>query len=293
MTRLILIAGLLLSLVFTANADRRRALLANRTQAAAAVAYPLEQTATNAYAAYSFGRKLTNAWGSALALVVRSSDGATNYVVTGSSSEISSLVSWVGSGDAYVTNLFDQTGNSRTLLQGNTNLCPKVVTNGVAVTENGILVADFARGKYLSTAALSPSLPLSYLIGVNNDSRTSGDVIFSGNSGTRTAIKQGATAVYGADSGGTPIASTDALTLDIWQAVTVVFTSGDDSLQIDAGKPVTGAAGNNSATALLLGFPTSGADMLVSDVYVWNANMPDAAGTGPVRTNMVNAYRFP
>jgi hypothetical protein len=261
--------------------------------ATANIAYPLEQTATNAYAAYSFGRKLTNAWGSALALVVRSSDGATNYVVTGSSSEISSLVSWVGSGDAYVTNLFDQTGNSRTLLQGNTNLCPKVVTNGVAVTENGILVADFARGKYLSTAALSPSLPLSYLIGVNNDARTSGDVIFSGNSGTRTAIKQGATAVYGADSGGTPIASTDALTLDIWQAVTVVFTSGDDSLQIDAGTPVTGAAGNNSATALLLGFPTSGADMLVSDVYVWNANMPDAAGTGPVRTNMVNAYSFP
>jgi hypothetical protein len=261
--------------------------------AISSIAYPLEQTATNAYAAYSFGRKLTNAWTSALHLMVRSSDGATNYFVTGDAAEIAALETWSGGGDVYTTNIFEQTGNGRTLAQGDTNLCPKVVTNGVAVTQNGHLVGDFDRGDYIRVTGIAPSLPFTFIVGVNNDTRTGNDVIFSGSTATRTAIKQGATSVYRIDSGGAAVDSTDALTLDTWQAVTAIFATGTDSLQVGAGTPVTGAAGDNTPTGLSIGIPTTGANQLISDIFVWNAAMPDADGAGPVRTNMVNFYAFP
>lgn len=288
----ILLLILLTALTAQAQLDFKK-LMQRRQAVAEVVDYPLDDTATNAYAAWSVGRTLTNAWTSALALVVRSSDGATNYVVTGSSSEISSLVSWAGSGDAYVTNLFDQTGNGRHMVQGNTNLCPRIITNGVAVAKNSKLVMRFGRNNYLFTASLSPSLPLSYLLCLHNVARTSGDVVFCGNSSTRTAIKQGSTAVYSVDSGGTPVTSSDALTVGQWESATAVFATGNDSIQVNGGSQASGAAGDNSATALVIGFPGTGADMMVSDFYVWNALMPDPAGTGPVRTNTATFYSFP
>lgn len=284
----ILLALLLSASSLFAQADYSTLLLLNQPTTAV-LDYPLDDTATNAYAAWSSGRVLSNAWTGSIWLAVRSSDGATNYF-TGANK--STLDSWAGSDDVYLTNWFDQTGNGRTLLQGNTNLCPRVYTNGVAVTKNGYFSALFDRGDYMSTAALAPSLPISYLVGVNNDARTSGDVIFSGNSATRTALKQGATAVYRIDAG-SALDSADALTLDQWESVTAVFTSANDSVQVNAGTPTTGTAGNTSATALLVGFPTTGADMALTEVFVWNALMPDADGTGPVRTNMVNFYSFP
>lgn len=287
----ILYALLMTASSLFAQADYSTLLLLNQT--ATSYSYPLNQTDTNAYAAWSAGRPLTNGYTAAMGLVVRSSDGTTNYITWGgTSANISALESFSAGGDVYLTNLFGQVGASRNAVQGNTNLCPRVVTNGVAVTANGQLAMLFGRNNYLTTAALSPALPISYIVGVYNRSRTSGDVIFSGNSGTRTALKQGATAVYRIDSGAA-LDSSDALTTGQWDAITAVFTSGNDSVQVDSGTPTSGSAGNTAPTAFVIGFPTTGADMIVTDIYVWNALMPDAAGTGPVRTNMATFYAFP
>jgi len=286
---------LILLTALTCEAQLNWKPIINRRQAVSggATLLPLEELSTAGYAAWSVGRKLTNAWAGSLALVVRSSDKATNYLVSsGTGNNISTIITWAGTDNVYVTNLFDQTGNGRTMVQGDTNLCPLIITNGVAITKNSKTVMRFRDDDYLFTAALAPSLPLTYIVPVYNDSRTAGDVIFSGNSTARTAIKQGSTAVYNFDSGGASFDSADALTLDQWDVVTATFATGTDSGQINAGTATTGAAGDNSATAFLLGYPAAAADMQLSDLFVFNASLTGAE-SGAVRTNVVNFYALP
>lgn len=293
MKRILLISALLLAVIFTVSADRRRLLGARNVAAGAATLLPLEELTTASYASWGVGRKLTNAYAGSLALVVRSSDKATNYLVSsGTGNNISDILTWAGSDNVYVTNLFDQTGNGRHLVQGDTNLCPLIVTNGVAITKNSKTVMRFRDDDYLITSALSPILPLTFVVPVYNDSRTAGDVIFSGNSSVRTAIKQGATAVYNIDSGGASFNTADALSLDVWDVVTAIFVTGTDSAQINAGTATTGAAGDNSATALLLGYPGVCPDMQICDLFVFNTSL-SATDSGAVRTNVVNFYALP
>lgn len=255
--------------------------------------YALSNVAANAYSAWSPARLLTNAWSSALALVVRSSDGATNYIVANNATNnLPTIVSWAGSANVYVTNLFDQTGNGRHMVNGATNTCPVIITNGVPVTKNGFFVMRFLDDDFLSTASLAPSLPLTYVVSVLNDSRTAGDMIFFGNSSSRTVIKQGSTAVYTITSGALDVSTTDALTLDQWDVVTAIFQTGDDVVQLDNGTEVTGGAGDNTPTALAIGSSTIAADMQVSDIFVYNSALTSAQ-YGILRTNVVNFYQHP
>ena len=293
MKRILLISLLLLAVICTVSADRRRMLMTRNVASAAATLLPLEELSTASYAAWSVGRKLTNAWTGALALVVRSSDKSTNYVVSsGTGNNIAAILTWAGTDHVYVTNLFDQTGNGRHLANGDTNLCPLIVTNGAAITKNGMTVMRLRDDDYLFTATISPSLPLTYIVPVYNDSRTSGDVILAGNSTIRTAIKQGSSAVYNIDSGGTGFNTADAMTLDQWDVVTAIFVTGDDNAAVNAGTATTGSAGDQSATAFVLGWPALTADVQLSDVFVFNAALI-AADSGAVRTNVANFYAFP
>jgi hypothetical protein len=293
MKRILLISLLLLAVICTVSADRRRLLGVLKPAAAGgATLLPLEEIAVAAYGAWSVGRNLTNSWTGALALVVRSSDKATNYLVSsGTGNNISTILSWAGSDSVYVTNLFDQTGNGRHFTNGNTNICPLIVQAGTELSKNGHTVLKFLDDDYLFATA-SPSLPLTFLLPVFNDSRTSGDFIFAGNSTVRTAIKQGSTAVYTLDSGGAGFNTSDALNLDVYDFVTAIFKTGDDSGAVNNGTPTTGAAGDNAPTGFILGYPSQTADMRLADMFIYNAELT-APQSGAVRTNVTTFYSLP
>lgn len=294
MKRILILSALLIAVCLTTDAQssRRRALIVNRAVAGGTVLLPLEEISVAAYGAWSVGRKLTNSWTGSLALVVRSSDKATNYLVSsGTGNNIATILSWAGSDSVYVTNLFDQTGNGRHFTNGDTNICPLIVQAGTELSKNAHTVLKFLDDDYLFATA-SPSLPLTFLLPVYNDSRTSGDFIFAGNSTVRTAVKQGSTAVYTLDSGGAGFNTSDALNLDVYDFVTAIFKTGDDSGAVNNGTPTTGVAGDNAPTGFILGYPAQTADMRLADMFIFNAELT-APQSGAVRTNVTTFYSLP
>lgn len=267
MNRILLIAGLLIALVFTASADRRRALLANRTQAAETVVLPLELVSTPAAGAYDIGRLATNGWTSALGLVARSSDGATNYVTgTSTGSNKAALESWSGGGNVYLTNFYEQAGTGRHLVQGDTNLCFVIITNGVAVTDANGNLAMMRLGANAHMVALSVALnePVSGIVSVYNASKTAGDVIVGGGGTSRHNLEQATGSTYRLDNTSSVDAGT--LTQDQWDIITYKFlvtASDPDAVAVDGGTFSTGEAGSNAGTSLNVGNATVGADIII------------------------------
>jgi len=122
---------------------------------------------TGAAAAYSL-RDLTFLRGSPVVRVRRDNDNAeADFTATQVSD--GSLAAWVGAGnDGFVRTWYDQSGNNRNAGQGTNDRQPKLVVNGVVLTENGTPSIDFnaATNNYLTansvaTAFASANRPLS------------------------------------------------------------------------------------------------------------------------------------
>jgi len=240
-----------------------------------ATVLPLELVSDAAAGAYSVSRLLTNAYTGALALVVRSSDGATNYLTgTATGNNIAAITTWAGSDMVYVTNLFDQTGNDRHLVNGDTNSCFTIITNGVAVTQNGKTVMDrVSSSSVLTKTFANIPVPLTYLGSVYNDSSTVGSFIFGGFNSTGAMVKQGG-ATYRITSGANVTVGT--LTVEQWDILRVKFlpvATAPDEIAIDGGTAATGEAGNNGANGFTIGGSTLCADMMVGCWMIWNADV--------------------
>ena len=98
----------------------------------------------NAEAAYSL-RALNSAYTSSAIRVRRSSDNAERDIglLYDGSLDTSSLLSFVGAGDGFVTTWYDQSGEGNDAAQGSASKQPKIVSNGSVITENGKPSVEF------------------------------------------------------------------------------------------------------------------------------------------------------
>lgn len=240
----------------------------------------LHEISTVSAGAYSVGRSLTNSWTSALALLIRSSDNATNYLVPqGGTNNIAAILTWAGSDSVYVTNLFDQSGHGRTLSGTNLSMLPRIVTNGVEVSKQGKTSMRIDSDDNVMVAA-TMALPLTHVFTVYNVAGSGQPII----AGAMAGITNGT--IISGTFGGTRYQLANGTNVNIapysigqWDIVRVVF-DGVSTLGVDGGAVVNAAAGLNTITYLSLGSPEEGvhgtADMMLSEWVVFNAALSDA-----------------
>ena len=103
---------------------------------------PLLDTYTGSIGAYSL-RKLSSSY-SGDALVV-TTDGVDSQAIgfSGNDLDTATLESFAGSGDAYVSTWYDQSGNSRNFTQSTLANMPKIVSSGSTITQNSKPIVEF------------------------------------------------------------------------------------------------------------------------------------------------------
>ena len=111
------------------------------------VAAKLLDDYSGAEVAWSVCRQLDGDYSGSLIRIRRSSDNTEQDIGFDSSGDLdtSAITTFVGSNSAYVTTVYDQSGNSNHGVQTNTSRQPKIVDNGSLILENGnpsILVND-------------------------------------------------------------------------------------------------------------------------------------------------------
>jgi len=114
---------------------------------------PLLDTYTGAIAAYSL-RKLSSSY-SGDAIVV-TTDGVDSQTIgfSGNDLDTATLESFAGSGDAYVSTWYDQSGNSRNFTQSTFANMPKIVSSGTTITQNSKPIVEFdGSTRYMDLAA--------------------------------------------------------------------------------------------------------------------------------------------
>lgn len=105
----------------------------------------LDQLETGLVSAWSIGRRLRLLYNGPIIRVRRSSDNTEQNFYAGSNNTVSaaSIEAFCGAGDGFLVTIYDQSGYSRNFVQSTTTLQPKVVSNGVAITQNSKLSAQF------------------------------------------------------------------------------------------------------------------------------------------------------
>ena len=114
---------------------------------------PLLDTYTGAVAAYSL-RKLSSSY-SGDAIIV-TTDGVDSQAIgfSGNDLDTATLESFAGSGDAYVSTWYDQSGNSRNFTQSTLANMPKIVSSGSTITQNSKPIVEFdGTTRYMDLAA--------------------------------------------------------------------------------------------------------------------------------------------
>ena len=118
----------------------------------------LLQTYGNAQAAYSL-RKLNSSYSGSAITVRRTSPSAASQDIgftAGGELDTAALVAFCGSGDGYVSTIFDQSGNGRNATQTSQTLQPKIYESGATLLVNG-KPAMYFNGDYLDTSAFAPN----------------------------------------------------------------------------------------------------------------------------------------
>ena len=108
--------------------------------------FVLDEYPTNSFCAYSL-QKLRAAYSGNVIKVRRSSDNAEQDIgFTGNALDTSSLLTFVGVGDGFVTTFYNQTtGGAQTMSQSTANSQPKIVNSGSLITDanNGLAAIQF------------------------------------------------------------------------------------------------------------------------------------------------------
>ena len=108
--------------------------------------FVLDEYPTNSFSAYSL-QKLRADYSGNVIKVRRSSDNAEQDIgFTGNSLDIGSLLTFVGSGDGFVTTMYNQTTvSAQTMSQSTANSQPKIVNSGSLITDsdNGFAAIQF------------------------------------------------------------------------------------------------------------------------------------------------------
>jgi hypothetical protein len=257
-----------------------------------ATTYALDAISTSAYAAYSL-RKLRSAYTGSAIRVRRASDNTEQDIgFSGEDLDTTSLAAFCSGTDGFVVTRYDQTTNGRNQTQATTTAQPKIVSAGTVILDSHSHAKVSLDGvdDTMATSALSPTLPISIFAVVTNASFTSLDIILSGNSTSRTALKQNTGSKFLITSGAN-LSSTTTLTTGTQYVATAYFESGtSDSIRVNAGTALVGDAGSNAPTALVLGSATLCPLADVSEDIWFNASLTTLGADEATLRNNVNAY---
>ncbi|WMW77319.1 putative Ig domain-containing protein [Flavobacterium sp. 20NA77.7] len=114
---------------------------------------------TTAVAGFSL-RKLNSSYSGAAIRVRRSSDNTEQNIGFDGSGNLDqmALLTFVGSGNGFVTTWYDQSGKGNNVTQTNNAIQPQIVANGSVITRNGKLVMYF-QNAYLQRSATTVGVP--------------------------------------------------------------------------------------------------------------------------------------
>jgi len=113
----------------------------------------LLDTYTGAAAAYSL-RKLSSDYSGNAITVTTDGVDSQDIGFSGSNLDTAALESFAGSGDAYVSTWYDQSGNSRNFTQSTFANMPKIVSSGSTITQNSKPIVEFdGTTRYMDLAA--------------------------------------------------------------------------------------------------------------------------------------------
>ena len=132
---------------------------------------------SGASAAYSLVKLRTTYAGSSLR-VRRSSDSTEQDIgFSGSVLDTTTLLSFCGAGDGFVTKWYDQSSNMRDLVQITVSNQPKIVSGGVV--EDGILFDGVSDSLYRNSEAAFSTMPMTIISRVKTISRLLYNVIYN------------------------------------------------------------------------------------------------------------------
>ena len=141
-------------------------ILASSIQSAAAL---LLDTYTGAAAAFSV-RKLRTAYTGSAIRVRRSSDNTEQDIgFSGNDLDTSSLTTFVGANNGFVTTFYDQSGNARNATQATAANQPQIVVSGTVLTQGGKPIMKFTSStQRLDTPSFSLSANRTYVMTLYN-----------------------------------------------------------------------------------------------------------------------------
>ena len=142
-------------------------ILASSIQSAAAL---LLDTYTGAAAAFSV-RKLRTAYTGSAIRVRRSSDNTEQDIgFSGNDLDTSSLTTFVGANNGFVTTFYDQSGNARNATQTTAANQPQIVVSGSVLTQGGKPIMKFtSSSQVLNTTSFSLSANRTYVVTLWNE----------------------------------------------------------------------------------------------------------------------------
>ena len=266
---------------------------------------PLDTLGTGLESAWSVGRRLRTGYTSSIIRVRRSSDNSESdfgYLASGAV-DVSAVTSFCGAGDGFLTTIYDQSGNSRNMVQATTTLQPQVVASGVANTQNGKLVAAFDGATSSRRMAVASSTALynfihngtnstiHFVCSVTNDANaksilrnvtTGTDVGFylaaTTGEGIQFVVQNASGAIVNATKSGTATVHQHTLLVDADNA-----TAADreemwrDGSLLSGDNALTGTVSSaNAARTLSIGTNSSGTSQFngwISEIVMWSADV--------------------
>ena len=207
----------------------------------------------NAAAAYSL-RKLRNLYTGNAIRVRRSGDNAEQDIgFVAGNLDTTSLASFCGAGNGFVTTFYDQSGNGYDALQTSATNQPQIVNSGSIITENGDPFVSYTgiNKQLKTTSSFSISSPLQVFF-VAKNTRAVSDFPYYFDFQTNRAICYYANDVIPAGlsiANGTQINSGDtSLSLALFNTL---FNGASSSIHKNGSLLISGNAGSNGASGIL------------------------------------------
>jgi len=222
---------------------------------------------TGSAAAYSL-RDLTFLRGGPVVRVRRSSDN-TEADFTAAQVSDGSLAAWVGAGNnGFVRTWYDQSGNNQHAIQATTASQPKIVDGSTGlILENGKPGISFdGSNDFLQATGLNVSQPCSIVTVVK---KTNTSHYFDGATSRITLF--GSTSQLFLIAG----AQLGTNTQTDFQCLFFVTADATDTVHVNSVQRISGNAGSNALTSLLLGRQTTGlnhANQTMQDFIVYPSN---------------------
>lgn len=252
----------------------------------------LDTIATPAFAAYSVSRKLRSAYVGSAFRIRLASDGSEFDIGFDGSGNLNKtyLESTAAGTDAFIKIIYDQSGNGRDVTIATASNQPKIVSAGTCLLGSNSRAAMTLDGvDDVMNISQAISAPVTYFFVGSNASTVNNDIIVSGGSGTRVAVKQSAGDKI-TITAGSGFTSTTTYTPGTWYSWMAYFgADGNGSLRQNNGSLETGAVGTTSGTFLQIGSATVSPSFKFSEWIVYNAAIGTTDET-TVRDNINSFY---